>query len=130
MDRPGAGQWLRYAAGAGLPDRYADWILHDVTCATWVLRHVARALAVIVVPAVLLLLFLPTTMDIRVLTVVTVAGCQLLLLMILINEITERRAHKAGFPWGTASATRSLRATEDQRRAVARRRQRRAARAR
>ncbi len=130
MVRPSVWQWLRYAAGGGLPDRYAEWILYDATCSTWVLRHVARALAVIAVPAVLLLLFLPTSMDIRVLTVVTVAGCQLLLLAILINEIVERRVNKAGYVWGTAATTRSLRAVEDQRRAVQRRRERRAARAR
>lgn len=130
MERPGVWQWLRYAGGGGLPERYAEWILHDTTCATWVLRHLARVLVLIFVPGVVLLLFLPTAMDIRVLTVVTVAGCQLLLLMILINEITERHVHKAGYPWGTASDTRSRRAVEDQRRAVARRRERRAARSR
>lgn len=116
--------WLRYAFGAGLPPEYSEWVLHDASCSTWLLRHFARVVTVVVVPAVLLLLFLPTGLGIRVLTVITVVGCQVLLLGILANEVTERRVQKAGYPWGVAAETRQLRAVEDQRRANQGRRER------
>jgi hypothetical protein len=115
---------LRYAAGGRLPARYNAWVLHDTTCATWVLRHLARAAVLLAVPAIALLLLLPGGMPIRVLTVVTVAGCSFLLLAILTNEITERRVQKAGYPWGTAETTRSHRAVESQRRVAQRHRER------
>lgn len=128
MTRPGFARWVWYSFGGGLPPQDSVWVLHDATCSTWVIRHIARALVVVTVPAIALVLFLPTSMDIRVLTVVTVTGCQLLLLGILTNEITERRVHKAGYSWGTATEVRTQRAVEDQRRAVRDRRARRAAR--
>src|SRR2546423_1910838 len=59
MERPGPLRWLRYAAGGALPARYNAWVLHDTTCATWVLRHLARAVAVLALPSAALLLFLP-----------------------------------------------------------------------
>lgn len=40
IQRPGPLWWIWYAFGGKLPDRYRDWVLHDVTCRTWWLRHV------------------------------------------------------------------------------------------
>lgn len=122
--RPTPILWLRYAFGAGLPAEYSQWVLHDATCSTWLVRHLARVVTVVVVPAVLLLTLLPTSMEIRVLTVITVTGCQILLLSILANEVIERRVQKAGYPWGSAAEVRGLRAAEDQRRANRQRRER------
>lgn len=116
--------WVRYAFGAGLPPEYSQWVLHDATCSTWLLRHFARVLTVVVVPAVLLFVFMPTSLGIRALTIITVVGCQVLLLGILANEVTERRVQKAGFPWGAAAETRQRRVVEDQRRANRERRER------
>jgi hypothetical protein len=52
-ERPNPYQWIRYAFGGRLPDRYRDWVLHDATSRTWLLRHAARlvvqALPIIVV---------------------------------------------------------------------------------
>lgn len=124
MNRPPFLLWLRYAFGAGLPPEYSQWVLHDATCSSWLLRHFARVVTVVVVPGVLLLLFMPTSLGIRVLTVITVVGCQVLLLGILANEVTERRVYKAGFPWGAAAETRQVRVVEDQRRANRERRER------
>lgn len=55
--RPNPYQWIRYAFGARLPDRYREWVLHDATCRTWLLRHAARLL-VQVIPVVIVLLVL------------------------------------------------------------------------
>ena len=42
MKRPGPLLWLRYAYGGALPERYREWVLHDVTAPSWVVRHVLR----------------------------------------------------------------------------------------
>jgi hypothetical protein len=61
--RPNPALWLWYAYGGRLPDRYRDWVRHDNTARTWMLRHLSRILAqalpVLVVIFVLLRLFTP-----------------------------------------------------------------------
>jgi hypothetical protein len=61
MTRPNPALWLWYAYGGRLPDRYREWVRHDATAPTWVLRHLMRvaaeALPVLVVAFVLLRLF-------------------------------------------------------------------------
>ena len=61
--RPNPARWLWYAYGGRLPDRYRDWVRHDATAPTWLLRHLARvaveALPVVVIVFVLLRLFTP-----------------------------------------------------------------------
>jgi hypothetical protein len=61
--RPNPAQWLWYAYGGRLPDRYREWVRHDNTGRTWMLRHLARILAqalpLLVVIFVLLRLFTP-----------------------------------------------------------------------
>ncbi|HEX3648814.1 MAG TPA: DUF5313 family protein [Pseudonocardiaceae bacterium] len=59
--RPNPVQWLWYAWGGRLPQRYREWVLHDVTTRTWMWRHMARAIvltltavAVVFVPLILL----------------------------------------------------------------------------
>ncbi|WP_051898204.1 DUF5313 family protein [Sciscionella sediminilitoris] len=36
--RPGVLPWLYYAFGGTIP-KHAQWVLHDLTCRTWLLRH-------------------------------------------------------------------------------------------
>ncbi|ONI81038.1 hypothetical protein ALI144C_20990 [Actinosynnema sp. ALI-1.44] len=48
VNRPNPAQWLWYAVGGKLPDRYREWVLHDATVPTWLFRHVLRRLVVIV----------------------------------------------------------------------------------
>jgi hypothetical protein len=50
--------WTWYAFGGKLPDRYREWVMHDVTCRTWALRHVARSLVQVAPVALLLLVVL------------------------------------------------------------------------
>lgn len=45
--RPNPFLWLYYQFGGRLPDRYREWVLHDGTCRTWLLRVFARGLVVV-----------------------------------------------------------------------------------
>lgn len=62
-EHPGVLRWLYYAYGGGLDARFAQWVLHDLTCRTWLLRHLMRAL-VQCAPSLLLLL-LPGPLSLR-----------------------------------------------------------------
>lgn len=126
--RPGAALWLRYAFTGSLPPRYAEWVLRDTTAPTWLLRHLARVSVIIAVPTALIVGLLPASLGVRLLTAFTTAACVFLLTAILANDMTERRATKAGYPWGTAEELRSRRGVEDQLAANRRRRERIAAR--
>jgi hypothetical protein len=42
--RPNPALWLYYEYGGILPAKYREWVLHDTTCRTWLLRVVLRAL--------------------------------------------------------------------------------------
>lgn len=57
MRRPGPAWWLYYQYNGRLPDRYRDWVVHDVTCRTWLLRVFVRGL-VMVAPVVVVLFWL------------------------------------------------------------------------
>lgn len=61
MNRPNPAQWLWYAYGGRLPDRYRDWVRYDTTSRRWLARHVIRivveALPVLVIAFVLLCLY-------------------------------------------------------------------------
>jgi hypothetical protein len=52
--RPNPAQWIWYLFGGRLPQRYREWVLHDVTCRTWWLRQIVRAI-IQVLPAMLVL---------------------------------------------------------------------------
>jgi hypothetical protein len=128
VTRPGPLLWFRYALLGKLPDGYSAWVLHDTTCPTWLLRHFSRVLAVIAIPLVVLVFVIPADPGLIALTVFTVGACQVLLCGILANDMTERRASNAGYPWGTAEQLRARRAVEAQHSANSRRRERIAAR--
>jgi hypothetical protein len=42
--RPNPALWLYYQYRGRLPQRYRDWVLHDGTCRTWMVRVVVRGL--------------------------------------------------------------------------------------
>lgn len=126
--RPGPLRWLWYAFGGSLPSRHAAWVLHDTTSRTWLLRHVLRSVVVLAVPVAALAIFLPASAGVRLLIALTAGACGLVFQMVHTIETTERRAIAAGFPPGTAEATRHQRAIQAQRAANERRRTRNAAR--
>jgi hypothetical protein len=123
--RPGPLRWLWYAVGGGLPPRYSAWVLHDATCRTWFLRHLLRTVILIAVPVVLVAVFVPAPVGIRVLTAVTCGLCAIMFAVVHSIETTERRVVRAGYVGGTAEAVRGQRAIEAQRAANAARRARR-----
>lgn len=122
--RPGVLRWLGYAFGAGLPPRYRAWVLHDTTCATWLVRHLFRSALMISVPVGAVVVFLPAPLGLRVLTAFTAGACALMFMLVHTIETTERRVVKAGYVGGAAEAMRSRRGMEAQRVSSARRRER------
>src|SRR5438128_1027032 len=64
--RPGPVRWLWYAVGGRLPSRYRTWVLHDLACRTWAVRHIARALVQVAPVAVAVFLLVPGTPGIRI----------------------------------------------------------------
>jgi Family of unknown function (DUF5313) len=128
MERPGILRWVWYALGGGLPDRYREWVLHDTTTGTWLVRHILRVLVVLIIPTAVLVLLMPTGAYLRVLTAFTTDACVVLLTAILASDMTERRLHRMGYPWGTAAERRAQRQEAAQRASAQRYRDRRAGR--
>jgi hypothetical protein len=103
-------------------------VRYDTTVGTWIVRHIVRCLVLLAVPVAAVVIFLPANAGLRVLTAVTAGGCGLMFMLVHIIETTERRIIRAGYPAGTAEATRHERSNDAQRAANARRRERNAAR--
>lgn len=110
MRRPNPLRWVYYAFGGRLPDDYREWVLHDATTRTWLLRYAAR----IVVQALPWLVggFLLLTWLTPVPVLYTVGALVLGLLMSLYftvtsaDELSEVRLGQHGFPPGTGKQIR------------------------
>jgi|SRR3954452_4214662 hypothetical protein len=120
--RPDPLHWLWYAFGGGLPERYSTWVLYDTTASTWVLRHLLRSVLMLALPVAAVALLLPGPPGLRLLIALTAGGAGLMFQLVHTIETTERRAIRAGFPPGTAEATRHNRSVAAQRAANDRRR--------
>lgn len=107
--RPGPFRWLWYAFWGPLPERYRVWVLYDATCATWVLRHLARLVAVAALPVAAVAVFLPATLGIRLSTAFLAGGGGLIFSAVWINEATEYRTERAGWRPELASELRQRR---------------------
>jgi hypothetical protein len=122
--RPGATHLLWYVLGGSVPERNHSWVLHDVTCRTWWLRHFAR-IAVIVLPLLAIYLaVVPGSLGLRLLTGLTfsIAGFLFSFVNILVDN--DRRAVRAGYPAGFAEQIRGTRSAERHRLATYERRER------
>jgi hypothetical protein len=128
MKRPGPLRWLRYAFGGGLPPEYSEWVLHDTTTPTWLLRHSARFLLNLSPLIAAILIFLPGPIGLRIGCVAVGIAASVALSFGWVVEIADRRAVKAGYPGGLAERTRTRRGEDAQREMAARRRARTAAR--
>jgi hypothetical protein len=110
IQRPGPVQWVRYAFGGRLPDRYREWVLHDATTSTWLWRYGARvvvqALPWLVVAFVLLVLFTPVPFWVVAAALAVALVFSLFFTMTSADELTEARLVKHGFSPGTGKATR------------------------
>jgi hypothetical protein len=104
--RPALHRWIWYALGGGLPARNRSWVLHDTTARTWWLRHVLRAFVQLAVPIALVLALLPGAFWIRGMAALGGVLLGLIFSLAYMNETTENRVVRAGYPAGTASATR------------------------
>jgi hypothetical protein len=104
--RPNPAQWVWYAFGGKLPDRYAEWVFHDVTCGTWALRHVARALTQM--SPFCLLVLLPGPLWIRFSAIALGLLVGLFYSVCFMGEMAEHRAIKHGYPPGIARETRAV----------------------
>jgi hypothetical protein len=111
--RPGPLRWLLYAFGRGLPAEYRDWVLHDLTTDSWPVRQMLRS-AVQMLPFVaLLVLVIPGELWVRLVGAGGGALVGLLYALAFLEQSTEHRALKAGYPRGTLTAVReSLHADE------------------
>ncbi|MDT4906269.1 MAG: hypothetical protein QOH52_4285 [Pseudonocardiales bacterium] len=128
MNRPDPLRWLWYALGGGLAPRFNEWVLHDTTGSTWVVRHVARSLVQLSIPIAAVLLFLPAPLGLRVLTALAAGGSAMMYMIVHTLATTDRRLIRAGYPGGTGEKVRGERATAAQRTSNADRRERIAAR--
>lgn len=120
--RPAPHRWIWYALGGGLPARNRTWVLYDTTTPTWWLRHVLRALVQLAVPIALVLLFVPGAFWIRGMAALGGVLLGLIFSLAYMNETTENRVVRAGYPAGTASAARERAAMLRQQRESERRR--------
>ncbi|GAA1840713.1 hypothetical protein GCM10009836_20070 [Pseudonocardia ailaonensis] len=118
--RPGPLRWLAYAFGAGLPARNRDWVLHDVTCRTWALRHFGRAAVQLAPFAVALYVVIPGESWVRAMAVIGGLLIGFFYSFAYLNESAEHRAMKAGWPQGHAALVRSEATADDRSAAQAR----------
>jgi len=109
LRRPGPARWLLYAFGRGLPPEYREWVLHDVTTRTWVLRHLVRTTVQLLPVAVLLYALIPGPAWIRALAVLGGLLLGFFYSVAYMYETTENRVMKAGYPRGTAGKIRDTR---------------------
>jgi len=102
-------RWLWYTVGGRLPAAYREWVLHDVTCRTWPLRHLLRLLVQLVPVAVVLMVLMPGPMWVRLMAAVGGSLVGLLSSFAFLYEATEHRAGQAGYAHGTAARVREER---------------------
>lgn len=104
-ERPGPVRWVRYAVGGQLPARYQSWVFHDLTSRTWVLRHTARSL-VLILPLMLVWLLLPGPLWVRFLLVLMAGLVGFFYSFAYIEESCEHRLSKHGYPHGMGKRVR------------------------
>ena len=121
---PGPLWWLWYAMGGGLPARYKDWVLHDVSTRTWAWRQMARAVVQLIPVGLLLVLLVPGELWVRLVAVLGGSLVGLVYAASFVPMTTAHRAVKAGWPRGAAEAARERRNAPQRAAAVARYEQR------
>lgn len=104
MARPNPFRWLWYAFGGRLPERYREWVLHDVTCRTWIPRHLARTL--IQVSPGLLFLLMPGPLWISAVAVLGGVFMALWYSLAYMEHTSEHRLAKHGYGIGAGRAAR------------------------
>jgi hypothetical protein len=116
-------RWLWYSFGGGLPPRYREWVLHDVTARSWALRQALRSLLMVAPLVVIVLIFVPGPFWVRAVSALGGVIMGLIFALGYLVETTEHRLVKAGYPVGTGERVRAERQNRDRSEAVARRRE-------
>lgn len=91
---------------------YREWVLYDLTCPTWPLRHLARLMVLLVPLAGVLVAVLPGPLAVRVSGVAIGSVIGLLFTYPFLEDSTDHTATKFGYPSGTARAVREERARQ------------------
>jgi hypothetical protein len=91
-------RWLWYAVGGSLPAAYHQWVLYDLTCRTWVLRHFARVMVQFLPWWLALLVPGPWALRISMVALGYLLG--LYFSLSFMEDACERRLVKAGYPAG------------------------------
>ena len=126
--RPTLRHFVWYCYGGSLPAENHSWVLHDLTCRTWVVRHFARWTMVILPLFLIYLAVVPVRFGVRLYTGITFALAIYLMSLVFILIDTDRRAVRAGYDHSQPSAVRTANSVERQRTANHQRRERLAAR--
>lgn len=105
LKRPDPVRWVWYALGGRLPEEYRQWVLHDLTARTWVVRHAARS-SVLLVPLCLVWLLLPGVLWIRLAVVALAVIVGYFYSFVYSAESAEHRLAKHGYPYGTGKQIR------------------------
>ena len=87
-------------------------MLHDTSTRTWALRHVLRSFVQLAVPIALVLVLVPGPFWIRGMAALGGILLALFFSIAYMTETTESRVKRAGYPAGTAQATRDKQARE------------------
>lgn len=112
MRRPNPLLWLYYQYGGRLSSRYRDWVLHDATCRTWLVRVLLRTIVWLApIFAVLLVVLVAVGGSWPIALGAILLGVLVGLRITLANamESVDARLAKYGFPPGHASAARRAR---------------------
>ena len=96
--RPGPVRWLWYAVGGTLPAAYHGWVLYDLVCGTWVLRHFARVQVMFL--GWWLALLVPGPLSLRFSMVALGYLLSIYFSLSFLEDACERRLIKHGFPVG------------------------------
>ena len=105
--RPNAVQWLMYAFGFALPAGYRDWVLHDLTTGTWQVRQMLRSMVQVVPFAAVVVVVMPGELWVRLVAVLGGSVVGMIYAVAYLEEATEHRARKAGYPRGTLQSVRN-----------------------
>jgi hypothetical protein len=104
--RPNAVRWLMYAFGFALPAGYREWVLHDLTTGTWQVRQMLRSVVQVVPFAAAVVVLMPGELWVRLVAVIGGGVVGMIYAVAYLEEATEHRARKAGYPRGTLQSVR------------------------
>jgi len=109
MRTPNPLLWLWYAWGGKIPDRYREWVLHDVTTRHWILRHGMRSIArllTLAVPTLVIFMLVHAPLWIALIGIVLGMITGVYYSMSYVWENTDARLGRYGYPSGYAEEVR------------------------